>query len=105
MCEHTHARPHCALRRRISSPEHVWCRGGGGDPILVGMIVKEGVLKKGTPICVQHRGHKDPETGLQVRMRSRRMTMCTVLYYVSHLVLMRVLVAAGIPRYWACHRA
>ena len=49
----------------ISSPEHVWCRGGGGDPILVGMNIKEGVLKKGTPICVEKRGYKDPETGLQ----------------------------------------
>ena len=29
----------------ISSPEHVWCRGGGGDPILVGLHVKEGLLK------------------------------------------------------------
>jgi len=49
----------------ISSPEHVWCRGGGGDPILVGMNIKEGTLKKGTPLCVDRRGHKDPETGLQ----------------------------------------
>jgi len=50
---------------QISSPEHVWCRGGGGDPILVGMAVSEGTLKKGTPICVERRGQKDPATGLQ----------------------------------------
>jgi len=49
----------------ISSPEHVWCRGGGGDPILVGMKIKEGTLKKGTPICVERRGQRDPSTGLQ----------------------------------------
>jgi len=49
----------------ISSPDHVWCRGGGGDPILVGMNVREGTLRIGTPICVQRKGQKDPETGLQ----------------------------------------
>jgi len=49
----------------ISSPEHVWCRGGGGDPILVGMVVKEGNLRRGTPLCVEKRGAKDPTTGLQ----------------------------------------
>ena len=49
----------------ISSPEHVWCRGGGGDPILVGMNVREGNLRKGTPLCVERRGQKDPNTGLQ----------------------------------------
>ena len=49
----------------ISSAEHVWVRGGGGDPILVGMTVREGVLKRGTPLCVERRGQKDPETGLQ----------------------------------------
>ena len=49
----------------ISSPEHVWCRGGGGDPILVGMTVMSGTLKRGTPLCVERRGHKDPNTGLQ----------------------------------------
>ena len=49
----------------ISSPEHVWCRGGGGDPILVGMTVKEGTLRRGTPLCVERRGQKDPNTGLQ----------------------------------------
>merc|ERR1712087_514254 len=35
-----------------------------GDPILVGLSVKEGVLKRGTPLCVERRGMKDPETGL-----------------------------------------
>jgi translation initiation factor 5B len=50
---------------QISSPEHVWCRGGGGDPILVGMDVKEGTLRVGTPICVERKGQKDPTTGLQ----------------------------------------
>jgi len=49
----------------ISSAQHVWVRGGGGDPILVGMTVREGVLKRGTPLCVERRGQKDPETGLQ----------------------------------------
>ena len=49
----------------ISSPEHVWCRGGGGDPILVGMTVKEGTLRRGTPLCVERKGQKDPNTGLQ----------------------------------------
>merc|ERR1719183_2369583 len=49
----------------ISSPEHVFVRGGGGDPILVGMTVKEGTLKRGTPLCVERKGHKDPATGLQ----------------------------------------
>lgn len=49
----------------ISSPEHVWCRGGGGDPILVGMNIKEGTLRRGTPLCVERRGQKDPNTGLQ----------------------------------------
>ena len=49
----------------ISSPEHVWCRGGGGDPILVGLNVREGNLRRGTPLCVEKRGAKDPETGLQ----------------------------------------
>ena len=48
----------------ISSAEHVWVRGGGGDPILVGMTVKEGVLKRGTPLCVERRGHTDAN-GLQ----------------------------------------
>jgi translation initiation factor 5B len=50
---------------QISSPDHVWCRGGGGDPILVGLAVKEGTLKRGTPLCVERRGMKDPDTGLQ----------------------------------------
>ena len=49
----------------ISSPEHVWCRGGGGDPILVGMTVMQGTLRRGTPICVERKGMKDPTTGLQ----------------------------------------
>jgi len=49
----------------ISSPEHVWCRGGGGDPILVGMNVREGTLRRGTPICVERKGQRDPTTGLQ----------------------------------------
>ena len=49
----------------ISSPDHVWCRGGGGDPILVGLAVREGVLKLGTPLCVERRGQKDPVTGMQ----------------------------------------
>ncbi len=49
----------------ISSPDHVWCRGGGGDPILVGMTVKEGVLKRGTPLCVERKGVRDEKTGLQ----------------------------------------
>jgi len=49
----------------ISSPEHVWCRGGGGDPILVGLNIREGTLKRGTPLCVERRGQKDPETGMQ----------------------------------------
>ena len=49
----------------ISSPEHVWCRGGGGDPILVGMNVREGSLRVGTPLCVERKGQKDPNTGLQ----------------------------------------
>ena len=49
----------------ISSPEHVWCRGGGGDPILVGMTIKEGNLRRGTPLCVERKGQKDPATGLQ----------------------------------------
>ena len=49
----------------ISSPEHVWCRGGGGDPILEGMTVKEGTLRRGTPLCVERKGQKDPNTGLQ----------------------------------------
>ena len=48
----------------ISSAEHVWVRGGGGDPILVGMTVKEGVLKRGTPLCVERRGQTDAN-GLQ----------------------------------------
>ena len=48
----------------ITSPEHVWCRGGGGDPILMGMQVKEGVLKRGTPVCVERRGQKEAN-GLQ----------------------------------------
>ena len=43
----------------------MWVRGGGGDPILVGMTVKEGVLKRGTPLCVEKRGQTDKETGLQ----------------------------------------
>jgi len=50
---------------KVSSPDHVWCRGGGGDPILLGLAVQEGTLKKGTPLCVERRGQKDPETGLQ----------------------------------------
>ncbi len=49
----------------VSSPEHVYCRGGGGDPIIVGLLVKEGTLKRGTPLCVERRGQKDPTTGLQ----------------------------------------
>lgn len=32
---------------------------------MVGMHIKEGTLKKGTPICVERRGQKDPTTGLQ----------------------------------------
>ena len=43
----------------VSSPDHVWCRGGGGDPILVGILVKEGVLKRGTPLCVERKGQPD----------------------------------------------
>ena len=43
----------------------MWCRGGGGDPILVGMNIKEGTLRVGTPLCVERRGQKNPETGLQ----------------------------------------
>lgn len=49
----------------VSSPDHVYCRGGGGDPIIVGLLVKEGTLKRGTPLCVERRGQKDPTTGLQ----------------------------------------
>ena len=58
----------------ISSPEHVWCRGGGGDPILVGMVVKEGTLRRGTPLCVERRGQKDPATGLQAYLDIGRVT-------------------------------
>lgn len=53
----------------ISSPEHVWCRGGGGDPILVGMTVIQGTLKRGTPLCVAKRGGAiDPATGLRAHL-------------------------------------
>ena len=58
----------------ISSPEHVWCRGGGGDPILVGMVVKEGSLRVGSPLCVERRGQKNPETGLQAYLDIGRVT-------------------------------
>ena len=61
---------------QISSPEHVWCRGGGGDPILVGMTVKEGTLKRGTPLCVERRGHRDPKTGLQEYIDIGRVVSC-----------------------------
>lgn len=36
-------------------PACIFVRGGGGDPIVVGMEVMEGQLKKGTPVCVQPR--------------------------------------------------
>ena len=32
---------------------------------MLGLAVQEGTLKKGTPLCVERRGQKDPETGLQ----------------------------------------
>jgi translation initiation factor 5B len=62
----------------ISSPEHVWCRGGGGDPILVGMNVVQGTLKKGTPLCVERRGAKDPSTGLQAYLDIGRVSSIEV---------------------------
>ena len=58
----------------ISRPDHVWCRGGGGDPILVGMTVKEGVLKRGTPLCVERKGVRDEKTGLQAYLDIGRVT-------------------------------
>jgi len=33
-------------------PEFIFNRGGPGDPFVAGMLVKEGQLRRGTPLCV-----------------------------------------------------
>jgi translation initiation factor IF-2 len=33
-------------------PEFIFNRGGPGEPFVAGMQVKEGILRRGTPLCV-----------------------------------------------------
>ena len=57
----------------------------------MGIAIKEGVLKVGTPLCVEHRGHVDPKTGMQAYLDIGRVMsmevriLCIYIHLYTHI--------------------
>jgi translation initiation factor 5B len=60
-------------------PEFIFNRGGPGDPFVAGMTVKEGILRRGTPLCVVNpapAGSTDGARASRTRAREAGPRLC-----------------------------